>query len=240
MNELKIFENPEFGAIRTVAIDDEPWFVGNDVAKALEYKDLYSATRHNVDEEDKRLCSVSTPSGVQQMVVVNESGLYSLIFSSKLEKAKDFKKWVTSEVLPSIRKNGGYIANQEKLTPEQIVANALIVANKIIAEKEAKIIEMKPKAEYFDKLVDSKLLTTFRDTAKELHIPPQQFIQWLVENGYLYRDKHNSLKPYEKYRKDGLFQLKDFSTPFGYSNVQTYVTVKGKETFRLLIGGVVK
>lgn len=236
MNELKIFENPEFGAIRTVVIDNEPWFVGNDVAKALEYKDLYSATRHNVDEEDKRLCSVSTPSGVQQMVVVNESGLYSLIFSSKLEKAKDFKKWVTSEVLTSIRKNGGYIANQEKLTPEQIVANALIVANKIIAEKEAKIIEMKPKAEYFDNLVDSKLLTTFRDTAKELRIPPQQFTQWLVENGYLYRDKHNSLKPYEKYRKDGLFQLKDF----GYSNVQTYVTVKGKETFRLLIGGIAR
>lgn len=126
------------------------------------------------------------------------------------------------------------------MTPEQIVANALIVANKIIEEKEAKIAEMKPKAEYFDNLVDSKLLTTFRDTAKELHIPPQQFTQWLVENGYLYRDKHNSLKPYEKYRKDGLFQLKDFSTPFGYSNVQTYVTVKGKETFRLLIGGVVK
>lgn len=240
MNDLKIFESPEFGIIRTIVIDDEPWFVGNDVAKTLGYRDLYSALRHNVDNEDKRLCPVSSTSGTQETTIINESGLYSLIFNSKLENAKVFKHWVTSEVLPSIRKNGGYIANQEKLTPEQIVANALIVANNIIAEKEAKITEMKPKAEYFDNLVDSKLLTTFRDTAKELHIPPQQFTQWLVENGYLYRDKHNSLKPYEKYRKDGLFQLKDFSTPFGYSNVQTYVTVKGKETFRLLIGGVAR
>ena len=237
MNELKIFENPEFGAIRTIVIDNEPWFVGNDVARALGYKDLYSALRHNVDDEDKRLCPVSSTSGTQETMVISESGLYSLIFGSKLEKAKEFKRWVTSEILPSIRKNGGYIQNQEQMTPEQIVANALIVANKIIEEKEAKIVEMKPKAEYFDNLIDSKLLTTFRDTAKELHIPPRQFTQWLIDNGYVYRDRHKMLKPYETHRKSGLFQMKDFSTPFGYSNVQTYVTVKGKETFRLLIGG---
>lgn len=113
----------------------------------------------------------------------------------------------------------------------------MIVANKVIEEKERKIAEMEPKAEYFDNLVDSKLLTTFRDTAKELHISPQAFTQWLVDNKYIYRDRHNILKPYEQHRKNGLFQLKDFSTPFGYSNVQTYVTVKGKETFRLLLGG---
>lgn len=235
MNELKIFENPEFGSIRTVVIDNEPWFVGNDVAKALGYKDTYSALRHNVDDEDKRLCPVGSTSGTQDTLVISESGLYSLIFGSKLEKAKEFKHWVTAEILPSIRKNGGYIQNQEQMTPEQIVANALIVANKIIAEKEAKIVEMKPKAEYFDNLVDSKLLTTFRDTAKELHIPPQQFTRWLIDNKYVYRDRHNTLKPYETHRKSGLFQMKDFSTPFGYSNVQTYVTVKGKETFRLLL-----
>lgn len=161
-----------------------------------------------------------------------------MIFNSKLDSAKNFKKWVTSDVLTSIRKNGGYIQNQEELTPEQIVAKALVVANQIIAEKEAKITEMEPKAEYFDNLVDSRLLTTFRDTAKELHIPPKDFTQWLVNNGYVYRDRHKMLKPYEKHRKNGLFQMKDFSTPFGYSNVQTYITVKGKETFRLLIGGV--
>ena len=240
MNELKIFENPEFGAIRTIVIDNEPWFVGNDVARALGYRDLYSALRHNVDDEDKRLCPVSSTSGTQETMVISESGLYSLIFGSKLEKAKEFKRWVTSEILPSIRKNVGYIQIQEQMTPEQIVANALIVANKIIAEKEAKIVEMKPKAEYFDNLIDSKLLTTFRDTAKELHIRPRQFTKWLIDNKYVYRDRHNMLKPYETHRKSGLFQMKDFSTPFGYSNVQTFVTVKGKETFRLLVGGIDK
>lgn len=124
MNELKIFENPEFGAIRTVVIDNEPWFVGNDVAKALGYKDTYSALRHNVDDEDKRLCPVGSTSGTQDTLVISESGLYSLIFGSKLEKAKEFKHWVTAEILPSIRKNGGYIQNQEQMTPEEIVANA--------------------------------------------------------------------------------------------------------------------
>lgn len=238
MNELKIFKNPDLGAVRAVVIDGEPWFVGNDVARALGYKDFYSALRHNVAEDDKRLCPVSSTSGVQDTTVINESGLYALIFGSKLDKAKEFKHWVTSEVLPSIRKNGGYIQKQENLTPEQIVANALIVANKIIADKDQKIAEMKPKADYFDNLVDSKLLTTFRDTAKELHIPPQEFTQWLVDNKYIYRDRHNILKPYQPYCKNGLFQVKDFSTPFGYSNTQTYVTVKGKETFRLLLKGV--
>lgn len=108
MNGIQIFNNAEFGDIRTVVVDDEPWFVGNDVAKALKYKDAYSALRHNVDDEDKRLCPVSSTSGVQETTIINESGLYSLIFGSKLESAKKFKKWVTSEVLPSIRKTGGY------------------------------------------------------------------------------------------------------------------------------------
>lgn len=240
MNDLKIFENPEFGSIRTVVINNEPWFAGTDVAKALGYAKPQDAVSRHCKHSVKHGVPVNGSGAVMVMNFVPESDLYRLTMKSQLPSAEKFSDWVVEEILPSIRKNGGYIQNQEQMTPEQIVANALIVANKIIEEKEAKIAEMKPKAEYFDNLVDSKLLTTFRDTAKELHIPPQQFTQWLVENGYLYRDKHNSLKPYEKYRKDGLFQLKDFSTPFGYSNVQTYVTVKGKETFRLLIGGVVK
>ena len=238
MSELKIFENPEFGTVRTVLIDGEPWFVGIDVAKALGYSKAYEAIRTNTNKEDTTTAGISDANNhTQQMVVVNESGLYDMVFGSRLPKAKEFRHWVTNTVLPSIRKNGGYIQNQEEMTPEQIVANALIVANKIIAEKEAKIIEMKPKAEYFDNLIDSKLLTTFRDAAKELHIPPKQFTNWLAEKGYIYRDRHGMIKPYEQHRKNGLFQMKDFSTPFGYSNVQTYITIKGKETFRLLIGG---
>ena len=112
MNDIQIFNNPEFGEIRTVVIDNEPWFVGNDCAKALGYKNLYSGVSKNVDEEDRRLSPVGSTSGVQDTTIINESGLYSLIFGSKLESAKKFKKWVTSEVLPSIRKTGSYIMPQ--------------------------------------------------------------------------------------------------------------------------------
>lgn len=235
MNELRIFNNPEFGSVRTVTISDEPWFIGNDVAKALGYQNGSRDIGRHVDEEDRMEYPFYDGVQTRKVIIINESGIYSMVFGSKLPKAKEFKHWVTAEILPSIRKNGGYIQNQENMTPEQIVANALIVAQKIIDDKDKQIAEMKPKSDYFDSLVDSKLLTTFRDTAKELHIPPKQFTQWLVDRGYIYRDRHNIIKPYEQYRKQGLFKMKDFLTPAGYSNVQTYVTVKGKETFRLLL-----
>lgn len=118
MNELQIFNNEEFGDIRTMNIDGEPWFVGKDVAEALGYKNTRQALSTNVMDEDKGVHSVDTPSGVQQMTIINESGLYALIFSSKLDSAKRFKHWVTSEVLPSIRKTGGY---QKPMTPEQMM-----------------------------------------------------------------------------------------------------------------------
>lgn len=118
MNELQIFNNEEFGDIRTMNIDGEPWFVGKDVAEALGYKNTRQALSTNVMDEDKGVHSVDTPSGVQQMTIINESGLYDLIFSSKLDSAKRFKHWVTSEVLPSIRKTGGY---QKPMTPEQMM-----------------------------------------------------------------------------------------------------------------------
>lgn len=108
MNDIQIFNNPEFGEVRTVVIEGEPWFVGNDIGKALGYADPHSGIRKNVDIEDKRVCPVGTPSGTQNTTVINESGLYALIFNSKLPSAKKFKKWVTSEVLPSIRKTGSY------------------------------------------------------------------------------------------------------------------------------------
>lgn len=121
MNNIQIFNNPEFGDIRTVVIDGEPWFVGRDVCKALGYTDVKAGTRKNVDEQDKRVRLVDTPSGNQNMTIINESGLYSLIFGSKLESAKKFKKWVTSEVLPTIRKTGAYGQNRLPMTiPEQI------------------------------------------------------------------------------------------------------------------------
>lgn len=234
MNEIKIFNNEEFGQVRAVEKDGEPWFIGKDVAEILGYAEPRSAVSKKVDEEDRGVAKMETPSGIQEMTIINESGLYSLILSSKLPNAKKFKHWVTSEILPSIRKNGGYIANQEKLTPEQIVANALIVAQNIINEKDKQIEKMQPKAEYFDILVDRNLLTNFRDTAKELGIKERKFIDYLLDNGYIYRDRKKRLKPYAE-KNSGLFEVKEFvNNENGFASVQTLITPKGRETFRLL------
>ena len=143
--EVTVFKNlvhPEFGELRTVEIDGEPWFVGKDVATALGYTDTFGALKKHVDTADKQNCqndSFNTPRG---MTIINESGLYSLILSSKLPSAKEFKHWVTAEVLPSIRKNGAYIRNQENMTPAEIVARGLIAAQKIIEEREKEIVHL--------------------------------------------------------------------------------------------------
>lgn len=143
--EMTVFKNlvhPEFGELRTVEISGEPWFVGKDVAEALGYSNARKAVLVHVDAEDKGVTKWDTPGGTQQMTIINESGLYSLILSSKLPSAKEFKHWVTSEVLPSIRKNGAYIRNQENMTPAEIVARGLIAAQKIIEEREKEIVHL--------------------------------------------------------------------------------------------------
>jgi prophage antirepressor-like protein len=143
--EMTVFKNlvhPEFGELRTVEIDGEPWFVGKDVAEALGYSNARKAVLVHVDAEDKGVTKWDTLGGTQQMTIINESGLYSLILSSKLPSAKEFKHWVTSEVLPSIRKNGAYIRNQENMTPAEIVARGLIAAQKIIEEREKEIVHL--------------------------------------------------------------------------------------------------
>lgn len=143
MNNVQIFKNSDFGEIRMVVIDNEPWFVGKDVAEALEYANTRDALATHVDKEDKNTVVISDGKrGNPNQTIINESGLYSLILSSKLPNAKKFKRWVTNEVLPSIRKNGGYIANQENLGTEQTLANALLVAQNIIASKDKQIAEM--------------------------------------------------------------------------------------------------
>lgn len=144
-SEVTVFKNlvhPEFGELRTVEIDGEPWFVGKDVAEALGYSNARKAVLVHVDAEDKGVTKWDTLGGTQQMTIINESGLYSLILSSKLPSAKEFKHWVTSEVLPSIRKNGAYIRNQENMTPAEIVARGLIAAQKIIEEREKEIVHL--------------------------------------------------------------------------------------------------
>ena len=144
--EVTVFKNlvhPEFGELRTVEIDGEPWFVGKDVAAALGYTKERNALDKHVDKDDALKRGVTDSMGrTQQMTIINESGLYSLILSSKLPSAKEFKHWVTAEVLPSIRKNGAYIRNQENMTPAEIVARGLIAAQKIIEEREKEIAHL--------------------------------------------------------------------------------------------------
>lgn len=143
--EVTVFKNlvhPEFGELRTVEIDGEPWFVGKDVAAALGYSDAFGALKKHVDTEDKLVCQIDSAGQRRGATIINESGLYSLILSSKLPSAKEFKHWVTAEVLPSIRKNGAYIRNQENMTPAEIVARGLIAAQKIIEERDEEIAQL--------------------------------------------------------------------------------------------------
>jgi len=139
MNELKIFNNPEFGDIRTVELNGEPWLVAKDVADILGYQNGSRDVNRHVDEEDRAKTMVFDGNQNKETIIINESGLYSLVLSSKLPKAREFKRWVTSEVLPSIRRNGGYIAGQEELSPDELMAKALVVAKKTLAERDARI-----------------------------------------------------------------------------------------------------
>lgn len=251
MNEIKTYNNPAFGDIRTVTINDEPWFVGKDVAQVLGYSDTAQAIRKHVDADDKGVVEMTTPGGAQNITVINESGLYSLILSSKLPTAKAFKRWVTSEVLPSIRKHGAYMtpetlqaailnpdtmiqlcqqlkAEQDKNRALQVVNSRLTVDNQI----------MQPKAEYFDELVERNTLTNFRETATQLGIKQKQLIDFLMEKKYIYRDKKGKLMPYAA-KNDGLFEIKEcFNEKTQWSGTQTLITPKGRETFRLLIIGI--
>lgn len=172
--------------------------------------------------------------------------------SSKLPNAKKFKRWVTSEVLPSIRKHGGYMAGQEQMTDEELMAKAVLMANSKIQELNHKNKElqmqnsqltvvneiMKPKADYFDDLVDRSLLTSFRETAKALKIKEKKFVTFLLEHKYIYRDKKGKLQPFADKNK-GLFEVKETKNDkTGWVGTQTLITPKGRETFRLLCIGL--
>lgn len=234
MNDIKIFENPEFGKVRTIVIDNEPWFVGKDVAEILGYSQPSVAISKKVDDDDKGISKMETPGGEQNTIIVNESGLYSLILSSKLPTAKKFKHWVTSEVLPSIRKTGSYNLPNFNNPAEaaRAWANEYEAKQKLLTENKV----MKPKAEYFDCLVDRNLLTNFRTTAKEFHMKQKQFINWLLENRFVYRDQKGSLQPYSEYAD--YFHVKDVKSTAGnsWAGTQTLITPKGKEAFRLMLG----
>lgn len=241
-NKVKVFENEQFGQIRVELINNEPWFVGKDVADALGYSDTAQAVRDHVEDEDKGVVEMTTPGGVQKMVSINESGFYSLVLSSRISTAKMLKRWVTSEVLPSIRKTGGYIATSDDMTDEEIMARALMVAQTTIEKRNERIKQLEnkvrldsPKVGYFDALIDRGLNVCFRDAAKEIGVKQKVFISYLLENKYVYRNKAGKLRPHADYDND-LFVVKDTkSDSNGWAGVQTLITPKGKETFRVLL-----
>lgn len=238
MSSLITFENMEFGKLTVMEKDGEFFFIGKEVAEKLGYARGRKAVLDHVDAEDRDEVPFQDAIGrMQKTSIINESGLYSLILSSKLPQAKEFKRWVTKDVLPSIRKNGGYIRNQENLSKEEILANAVLLANNLIAEKEKVIEDLEPKAKYFDELVNNHLLTNFRNTAKELHIPQKVFIQFLIDKELIYRDKKNRLLPYAKNNK-GYFEVKEWCKEGSEAvGIQTFVTPKGRHYLLLLIGG---
>lgn len=237
MSKLITFENMKFGKLTVIEKDGEFFFISKEIAEKLGYANSRKAVLDHVDSEDKGVTEWNTLGGVQNVSIINESGLYSLILSSKLPQAKEFKRWVTKDVLPSIRKNGGYIKNQENLSKEEILANAVLLANNLIAEKDKVIEDLEPKAKYFDELVDNNLLTNFRNTAKELHIPQKVFIQFLIDKEFIYRDKKNRLLPYAKNNK-GYFEIKEWCRNDNDAvGIQTFVTPKGRHFLLLLIGG---
>lgn len=245
-NKIQIFENTEFGSIRTLDIDGEPYFVGKDVAEVLGYNNPQKALRDHIDDEDRTVNELFTVNGTKG-ILINESGLYSLILSSKLPSAKKFKRWVTSEVLPSIRKHGAYMTQetieQAILNPDTLIKLATALKDEQTKNKQLQAVNselkvdnqiMKPKAEYFDELVDRNLLTNLRETAKQLEIKQKDFISFLLEKKYLYRDKRGKLMPYAN-KNNGLFEIKEtFNEKTQWSGTQTLVTPKGRETFRLL------
>lgn len=204
MNDLHIFNYNGY-KVRTIQKDGEPWWVLKDVCEVLGLSSPHKVFER-LDDDEKGRNQIPTLGGEQEMTVINESGLYNVILRSDKAEAKPFRKWVTSEVLPSIRKNGGYIANQENLTPEQIVANALIVAQNIISQKDKQIEQMKPKAEFFDAVADSRTAISMNEVSKVLGIKGygrNNLFEFLRNNGIL--DRWNV--PYQRYIDGGWFRV---------------------------------
>ena len=231
-----IFENPEFGAVRSILIDGDPWFVAADVCKALEIEKTNRALSR-LDDDEKGAHSVSTPGGRQRMSIISESGLYSLILGSRKPEAKAFKRWITHEVIPSIRKHGAYMTDSlldaleahPEAVPEYL--NRLRSENARNRELTRRLRLALPKAEYYDAFVDPADCTNIRTTAKELGVPEKQFTRYLEEKKYLFRDKNRKLFPRAVKKSAGLFLVKDFYTERGKLGHYTLITPAGKRHF---------
>lgn len=252
MNELTIFKNEQFGEVRTITIEGEPWFVGKDVATVLGYQNPSKAINDHVDAEDKLNNESLSSLGQRGGWLINESGLYSLILSSKLPSAKEFKRWITHDVIPAIRKHGGYIAGEEHMNDDELLAQAVLVAQRKLEERTAqleaankKIEKLEPKAAYFDTVASADGLTSFRETAKLFKVAEKTFTKFIEENNLCYRDSHKRLIPYAERQKSGWFEVKEvtITTSTGIkTTIYTKITPKGRtEIFkRLQTAGVIK
>lgn len=244
MDNLKIFEHPKFGAIRTVVENGKTLFCGADAAKALGYKRPNDAVTTHCRGTVKRRITDSI-GREQEMNFITEGDLCRLAAKSELPGADEFERWIFDEVIPSVLRNGGYIMGQESMTPEELMAAALIMAQKTIENQKTLLSAltvqnqiMQPKADYFDELVDQNLLTNFRDTAKQLHTKQNDFVSFLFGKKYIYRDQSGKLLPYQRHVDSGLFELKEaVNEKSGWKGTQTLITPKGRETFRLLFPG---
>lgn len=237
MSQLQVFKFAD-NEVRTVEKDGQPWFVLKDVCDVLGLRspDVRQRLTDDVVTTHTVPDSLGRPNNA---TLINEDGLYDVILESRKPEARMFRKWITSEVLPTIRKTGGYVANDdlfiETYLPHADEGTKLMFRATLenVRRANERIRVMQPKADYFDALVERNLLTNFRDTAKELKVKEREFIGWLLENGYLYRDAKGKLKPYAQH-VPVLFELKEWERN-GKADTQTLVTPRGRETFRLLL-----
>lgn len=248
MNNLQIFDSPDFGQIRTIQQNGEPWFVGKDVADILGYQNGSRDVNRHVDEDDRQNYQNGTFESNRGLTIINESGLYSLVLSSKMPKAKEFKRWVTSEVIPAIRKTGGYIAGSESMTDAEIMAKAVLVAQSTIRQRDQRIKELesdvaaaKPKVLFADAVSASDSTILIGDLAKLIKqnghpIGQKRLFNWMREQGYLIKRAgadYNS--PTQRAMEMGLFKIKEtaISHSDGHVSVSktTKVTGKGQQYF---------
>lgn len=241
MNDIQVFNNPEFGEIRTVEINNEPWLVGKDVAEALGYTDTFGAMKKHVDQDDKLVCQIDSAGQKRDATVINESGLYSLVLSSKLPTAKKFKRWVTSEVLPSIRKHGAYMTPEtlEKMVLTPDFGIRLLTELKSEQDKrkalEATVEEQKPHVLFSNAVAASKTTILIGALAKLLKqngidIGQNRLFEWLRQNGFLIKHGDNRNMPTQRAMEMGLFEVKESChfNPSGYNVVTKTPVVTGK------------
>ncbi len=241
MTKIQVFNNDMFGAVRTTQINNQPWFIAKDIAIILGYSNTAKAIRDHVDVEDKLGERIVLSGQNREVILINESGLYSLILSSKMPNARRFKQWVTSEVLPSIRANGGYITGQNEMSDVELMARALQVANSVIETKNKQIESLQPKAVFADSVTTSNTTILIGELAKILKgngvdIGQNRLFEWLRINGFLIKRKGSDYNmPTQKSMEMGLFKIKEtiITHSDGHTTLSktTKVTGRGQQYF---------